>query len=61
MNDLKIPGRTKEERRFDMGILLAVAMVWAIGHPTDKYTWQDNRWIEVVYYRTKWRKLCEAE
>lgn len=60
MNHLHVPGRTKEEKAFDMRILLAVAMVWAIGHPTDKFTWQDSRWMEVVYCRTKWRMLCEA-
>lgn len=60
MKDTRIPGRTEEERIFDMRILCELALVWILYHPADEFTWQDNRWMEVMYYRRKWRKLCEA-
>lgn len=55
----KIPGRTEEERRFDLRIISELSLVWMIYHPADEGTWQDNRWLEQLYYRRKWRLLCD--
>lgn len=55
---VKIPGRTEAEKYFDISILVDLSLVWALYHPADKGTWQDNRWMETLYYRRKWQLLC---
>lgn len=55
----RIPGRTKEEQAFDFSILCMLSLTWLVYSPADKGTWQDARWMEVLYYRKKWQILCQ--
>lgn len=55
----RIPGRTKEEQAFDSRILFMLAFTALDCCPADMGTWQENRWMEVLYYRKKWQLLCQ--